>query len=217
MKKLVIFDLDGTLLNTIADLACATNHALTCCGFPTHETDEYCHFVGRGINNLFRSALPETERTDENVLRMRAAFLPYYNEHNAENSKPYEGITKVLEELHNAGLSLAVASNKYQQATEKLIRFFFPSISFCAVLGQREGVPIKPDPSIVHLILETAGVSASEALYVGDSGIDMQTAANAHVDSVGVTWGFRSAEELRANGAKQLAHTPDDILRIALS
>lgn len=215
MKKLAIFDLDGTLLDTVADLAHATNFALRQCGFPTHEVNEYYHFVGRGINNLFRSALPEESRTDENVLRMRAAFVPYYNEHNADNSHPYEGITEVLSSLHEAGFMLAVASNKYQQATERLIQRFFPAIPFCTVLGQREGFPMKPDPSIVYLIIEQAGVNVQDVLYIGDSGIDMQTAENAHVESIGVTWGFRSAEELRASGAKHLVHTPEQILSIA--
>ena len=216
MKKLVIFDLDGTLLDTVSDLAHATNHALTHCGFPAHDVNAYYHFVGRGIDNLFRAALPEKESTNENVLRMRAAFIPYYNEHNADYSKPYEGIPDLLNTLRRKGIRLAVASNKYQQATEKLIARFFPSISFDAVFGQREGFPMKPDPAIVNLIVGQAGVDTHDVLYVGDSGIDMQTAANAHVESIGVTWGFRSADELRENGAKHMANIPDDILPIAL-
>jgi phosphoglycolate phosphatase len=212
MKKLVIFDLDGTLLDTVMDLAAATNHALEKCGFATHPAEAYYNFVGRGINNLFRAALPEQERTDENVSRMHTFFIPYYNNHNTDRSHPYTGIHELLSTLTEKGIRLAVASNKYQQATEKLIRHFFPTIPFAVVLGQRDGFPLKPDPAIVDLICKKTGVQTNEVLYVGDSGIDMQTAVNACVESVGVTWGFRPVSELKASGANHLAEVPDDIL-----
>ena len=179
MKKLVIFDLDGTLLNTIADLAQSTNHALQALGYPTHDTSAYPFMVGNGINKLFERALPEGENTQENVLRVRAEFIPYYNLHNADLSRPYPGIPQLLDALQAKGIQIAVASNKYQEATTKLIAHYFPGIRFCAVLGQREGIPVKPDPAIVHDILKQAQVSPEEVLYVGDSGVDMQTARNA--------------------------------------
>lgn len=212
MKRLVIFDLDGTLLDTVADLASATNHALRECGFPVHDGAAYYNFVGRGINMLFRNALPESERTDENIARMRSFFLPYYNIHNTDESRPYEGIPQLLHILSERGVALAVASNKYQQATEKLIRHFFPDICFSLVLGQREGFPLKPDPAIVNVIREQTATEREATLYVGDSGIDMLTAAHAGVESVGVTWGFRPVSELTDNGACHLADTPDEIL-----
>ena len=168
--------------------------------------------MGRGINNLFRAALPEQERTDENVNWMRTFFIPYYNNHNTDRSHPYTGIPELLSTLAEKGIRLAVASNKYQQATEKLIRHFFPTIPFAVVLGQRDGFPLKPDPAIVDLICKKTGVQTNEVLYVGDSGIDMQTAANACVESVGVTWGFRPVSELTASGANHLAEVPNDIL-----
>ena len=127
MKKIVIFDLDGTLLNTIADLAAATNYALTQFGYPTHDTDAYRFFVGNGINKLFERALPESERTPENVLRIRSKFVPYYNLHNADLSRPYPGIEKLLAQLQEQHIQVAVASNKYQEATEKLTPHPFPS------------------------------------------------------------------------------------------
>ena len=130
MKKLVIFDLDGTLLNTIADLAQSTNYALAALGYPTHEEKEYNFMVGNGINKLFERALPEESRTEENVLRVRKEFVPYYDQHNADKSRPYPGITELLDELQAKGLQLAVASNKYQAATEKLIAHYFPNIRF---------------------------------------------------------------------------------------
>lgn len=216
-KKLVIFDLDGTLLDTVRDLAEATNHALECCGYPVHPSEAYYNFVGRGIYNLFRNALPAEARTEENVARMRSFFVPYYNAHNTHFSHPYAGIPQLLKVLEERGLLLAVASNKYQAATEKLIRHFFPDVRFSVVLGQRDGFPMKPDPAIVVLICQQTGVAPDEVLYVGDSGVDMQTAANAAVESVGVTWGFRPAGELRENGACHLANTPEEILTIVHS
>lgn len=198
MKKLVIFDLDGTLLNTIADLANSTNHALATLGYPTHETEAYPFMVGNGINKLFERALPEGERAEANVFRVRQAFLPYYDRHNADASRPYPGIPELLEKWRAEGLLLAVASNKYQAATEKLIAHYFPNISFVAVLGQRDGINVKPDPIIVEEILKIAAVAKEEVLYVGDSGVDMQTALRAGVTACGVTWGFRPRTELEA-------------------
>lgn len=213
-KKIIIFDLDGTLLDTVADLAGATNHALRTLGFEAHPVDAYYHFVGRGIMNLFRAALPEDSRDEETVSRMRDLFVPYYNAHNTDASHPYLGITALLEELQTKGITLAVASNKYQQATEKLIKHFFPTIHFAFILGQREGFPMKPDPAIVRLIIEQTGFHTDEVLYVGDSGIDMQTASNASVESIGVTWGFRPIDELTVNGACHIAYMPSDILSL---
>ncbi len=212
MKKIVIFDLDGTLLNTIADLATATNQALQHFGYPTHPIEAYRFFVGNGINKLFERALPEAERTEENVLRIRSQFIPYYNVHNADLSTPYPGIPELLGTLQEKKIHVAVASNKYQSATEKLIAHYFPSIHFDAVLGQREGVPIKPDPTIVNEILHITGTTTSDALYVGDSGVDMQTALHAGVDSLGVSWGFRPKTELEAHHPKAIINNPIEIL-----
>lgn len=215
-KRLAIFDLDGTLLNTIADLATATNQALDACGFPTHPIEAYPFFVGNGINKLFERALPAEARTEENVLRIRAHFLPYYDEHNADLSRPYPGIPQLLENLQAAGIQVAVASNKYHRATEKLIRHYFPTIRFAAILGQREGVPIKPHPQIVEDILALVPVSKEEVIYIGDSGVDMQTALNAGVESIGVTWGFRPREELLQYSPTHLADTAEEIENIIL-
>lgn len=214
MKQLAIFDLDGTLLNTVADLANATNQALSKCGYPTHPTDAYYQFVGNGINKLFARALPEESRGEEEVQRIRSLFVPYYDQHNADDSRPYDGIPELLEHLQDKGVKIAVASNKYQQATEKLVRHFFPTIDFVAIYGQREGVPIKPDPTIVNDILRETGISAIETIYIGDSGVDMQTASNANVESIGVTWGFRNEEELRTNGAAHIVHAANEIEKI---
>ena len=213
MKKLVIFDLDGTLLNTIADLAHSTNYALNKLGYPTHEIEKYNFMVGNGIDKLFERALPEEEKSKENVLRVRKEFVPYYDIHNADDSRPYPGIPELLSYLQDAGVQIAVASNKYQAATQKLVDHYFPEIHFTAVFGQREGVKVKPDPIIVSDILEVAKVAKEEVLYVGDSGVDMQTAVNSGVTSIGVTWGFRDREELLANGAQYIADEPYEIMK----
>ena len=216
MQKIrsVIFDLDGTLLNTISDLAHSTNHALEKNGFPGHPIEAYNFFIGNGINKLFERALPENEKTESNIVRLREVFLPYYDEHIMDYTEPYEGISDLLKTLQAKGFLLAVASNKYQSATEKLIKSFFPDISFAAILGQREGVPVKPDPSIVHDIFKITGMQPEETIYIGDSGVDMQTAANSGVASIGVTWGFRPREELEAAGAVFIAKNTSDVLKI---
>ena len=215
-KRLAIFDLDGTLLDTVADLANATNQALAQCGYPTHPTDAYYQFVGNGINKLFFRALPEEARTEENVMRIRSLFVPYYNEHNADDSRPYPGVSELLRTLQTQGIQVAVASNKYQQATAKLVGHFFPDIRFAAVYGQREGVAIKPDPAVVADILNDTGISRADTIYIGDSGVDMQTARNAEVESIGVSWGFRSVEELIDNGAEHIVHHAGEIAALIL-
>ena len=149
----IIFDLDGTLLNTIDDLGYACNYALEQTGYPTHLIADYPRMVGNGINNLIRRALPETEQTEENIQRVRAHFVPYYNAHNCDYTRPYEGIPELLATLKAQGHQLAVASNKYQAATEKIVGHFFPGI-FDVILGEREGIERKPNPQIVFDILD---------------------------------------------------------------
>ena len=212
MKKLIIFDLDGTLLDTIADLAVSTNHALTHLGHPTHEEKTIRTFVGNGINKLLERSLPESERTETNLMRMREYFIPYYDAHNADFSTPYPGIVALLETLQAKGMMIAVASNKYQEATEKLVKHYFPTIRFVEVLGQREGIPVKPDPGIVYDILKKANISQEDTLYVGDSGVDMQTALNAGVDAVGVSWGFRPRAELEDFCPKGIVNKAEELL-----
>lgn len=218
MKKLIIFDLDGTLLNTIADLANCTNHALSICNFPTHPTEAYNFFVGNGINKLFERALPEGEKTEDNIAKIRQLFIGHYNIHNTDYSSPYPGIILLLERLQEENKMIAVASNKYQEATSKLVRHYFPAIRFVSVLGQREGIPAKPAPNIVFETMLAAGITQkSEVLYVGDSGVDMQTAHNAEVTAVGVTWGFRPKEELLECKADHIVGKAEEVLQLALS
>lgn len=213
MKRLVVFDLDGTLINSIADLTVAVNQALVACGYPTHSEQECSMMVGNGVRKLFERALPEGERTEENVERIRELFIPFYDIHNADLSRPYEGVCELLAELQTRGIMMAVASNKYHSATQKLIAHYFPNIRFEVVLGHREGVPAKPHPQIVDDIIAHTGVLKEDILYVGDTSVDMQTAANAGVDVIGVSWGYRPREELAAHNPLALIDLPRQLLK----
>ena len=217
MKSLLIFDLDGTLLDTVADLAASTNHALKLCGFPTHESSAYKFFVGNGINKLFERSLPEGEKTTENIILIRQHFLEYYGAHNSDLTIPYPGIKDLLQQLQFAGIKLAVASNKYQKGTEYLIRHFFPEITFEAVFGQRENIAAKPDPTIVHDIMHKTNTTKKEdVLYIGDSGVDMLTAQNSGIEAVGVTWGFRPRTELEEFSPAYIVDHPGEILPLVI-
>ena len=214
MKSLVIFDLDGTLLNTIADLGEATNHAMAEMGYPEHPLSAYNMMVGNGIRRLIERALPEDARNDETVEAAREHFLLYYNRHIHDHTVPYPGIPELLRDLTERKVAVAVASNKFQEGVTTLITHFFPDIPWVAVMGNREGMPTKPDPSIVFNILADYPTPKSDVLYVGDSGVDMETARRACVDSCGVTWGFRTRQELETAGANEIVENPDDILPI---
>lgn len=216
MKKLVIFDLDGTLINSIEDLGQAANYALSKNGFPTHSLASYPFFVGNGVRNLIRKALPEENRNDTTIDSLLKDFKEYYDDHNVDSTKPYDGIMELLKQLQEQGVKLAVASNKYQKATEKIVSQLFPDIKFVSVQGQQDGVNVKPDPSIVFNILGVVLVPKAEVLYVGDSGVDMETARRACVDSVGVTWGFRSEKELNEYHADRIVHRASDIFDIVM-
>jgi phosphoglycolate phosphatase len=213
-KTLLIFDLDGTLLDTVADLAASTNYALRLCGFPVHESNAYHFFIGNGINKLFERAIPEGEKTQENIFKVRQYFLEHYGIHNTDLTKPYPGMVDLLLSLQNAGIKLAVASNKYQKGTEKLIQHFFSGINFVALFGQRENIPSKPDPTIVYDILDIAKTEKQNAIYIGDSGVDMLTAKNSGIEAVGVTWGFRPRTELEEYSPKYIVDNPSEILSI---
>ncbi len=214
MKSLVIFDLDGTLLNSIADLAHAANHALAVCGYPTHDLATYPFFVGNGVGRLLERVLPPENRDPESVAYIRNIFQEYYDKHLWDYTVPYPGIEDMLDNLASRGFKLAVASNKYQSATSALIGHFFPRLPFESVHGMRPGVPAKPDPSIVFDILRDVPTPKAEVTYVGDSGVDMETARRACVQSVGVSWGFRPVAELRQYYAENIISDPSELIRI---
>ena len=160
--------------------------------------------------------LPESRRNPEQVDRLRPHFFKYYGEHMADDTVPYPGIPELLQQLTQRGVKIAVASNKYQEAVEKLIGKYFPDLPWAAVEGQKEGVPVKPDPSIVFDILGKCPTPKEEVLYVGDSGIDMETARRACVESAGVTWGFRPVSELRECLADNIVETTGQLLRLTV-
>lgn len=210
---IIIFDLDGTLLNTIDDLGYACNYALEKTGYPTYPISAYLAKVGNGINNLIRRALPEAERTEENIRRVRAYFVPYYNDHNCDYTRPYDGMPEVLKQLKAQGHQLAVASNKYQAATEKIVNHFFPDL-FDVILGEREGVERKPNPQIVLDILSTLNIQHSTLLYLGDSLVDFETAKNAGVPFVACSWGFVKREQLLEAGIRCIVDQPKEIITL---
>ena len=212
------FDLDGTLLNTIEDLGQAANYALERNGYATHSMASYPYFVGNGVRRLMNRVLPEDARDDETVDRVLGDFLDYYDVHCTDYTKPYNGMPELLQDLRDMGVNvsvaMAVASNKHQRAVDKIIPLFYPDINFVAIEGHREGVNVKPDTSVVFAILAKAQVAKADTLYVGDSGVDMEMARRACIDSVGVTWGFRNKKELVEYYADTIVNNPIDILNV---
>ena len=220
---IIIFDLDGTLINTISDLGQACNHALAACGFPTHKIEDYPRLVGNGVNKLIERALPQEHRNEETVLRLREYFVPYYDEHNCDFTRPYDGIPELLEALKRKGDEamrrtgerwfLAVASNKYQAATEKIVAQLFPGV-FDIVLGERVGVERKPHPQIVYDIFSTLNTKHStlNCLYIGDSLVDAETARAAGATLVLCTWGFGTREQMEGAKPDYLVNHPLEVL-----
>lgn len=212
MKHAVIFDLDGTLLNTLGDLRAATNHALEVRGLPPHSMEEIRQFIGNGIRLLIRRAMPEGTPEAE-IDAALDDFKAYYAAHIHDRTVPYDGIPQLLTALRKRGIQVAVLSNKIDSASQQLIEYFFPGKTD-VVFGEHVGVPRKPDPTSCRMVMQQLGVQPEQVLYVGDSGTDMQTAKNAGLYAVGVTWGFRSKEVLLKYGADVLVHRPEQILQI---
>lgn len=212
MKQLAIFDLDGTLLNTIADLGEATNVALSRGGFPAHPLEAYPMMVGNGVRRLITRALPPEQASDATVDELLDYFREYYDAHLWDHTEPYPGITDLLANLRRRGIAVAVASNKYESAVKRLIGHFFPDIDFAAVCGQTTGIPVKPDPSIVFRILSEHPCPKADVIYIGDSAVDIETARRAGVMSVGVSWGFRPVRELTKAYADVIVSSTDDLL-----
>ena len=206
--KIAILDLDGTLLNTIGDLAASVDYVMRSRNLPEHTDAEYRQMVGGGIKRLVERALPEALAADEAYVdECVTQFRRYYVDNIDRHTIPYEGMHNLLHRLRSEGVQVAVASNKFQHGTDRLVTKFFGDVDFVAIEGNREGAPLKPDPQIVNNILAKAGLERCDAVMIGDSGIDIRTAAAAGIDAIGVAWGFRFAEELYEAGATKVVTT----------
>jgi len=207
-----MLDLDGTLLDSIDDIANSMNNILTAHGYPAQSTTQYKQFVGHGARKLLGRALPPDHGlSEETIGEMLEAFRGYYAHHNMDMTKPYDGIPELLRYMADAGIHLAVVSNKPQKSTEPLMKAFFADIEFVAVYGDLAGRPLKPDPYLAHELFKMTGVTPDQAVMIGDAEPDIIFAKNASVFSIGVLWGFRSREELEAAGPGAIVEHPDQI------
>ncbi len=214
MKKLILWDLDGTLIDTLEDLAAAVDFALERQGLPLHTLEEYGKMVGHGVRNLVKQALPPALQGDEAFVdQVLADFKEYYSAHIDVHTRPYPGMQELLGDLQAAGARMAVTSNKFQEGTERLIREFFPATQFVAILGNRPGFPLKPSPEIVEEVLRKAGVKREDAILVGDSPTDMRTAAGGGIDALAVSWGYRTAQELAGN---RMVYSVDELRKFLM-
>lgn len=211
MYNTFIFDLDGTLLNTLDDLAASVNYALRTHGMPERTLDEVRSFVGNGVRLLMERAIPEgtdNPRFEETF----ATFRQYYMDHSLDKTRPYEGIPEMIHALKQRGCRLAVVSNKFYAATQELIRHFFPEITVAIGEYESEGIRKKPAPDTVFEALRQLGVGKENAVYVGDSDVDLQTAHNSGLPCISVLWGFRDRDFLLAHGATTFISQPKELL-----
>jgi len=212
--RAVLFDLDGTLLNTLKDIADSVNAVLARSGFPQHPVNAYRYFVGDGMENLARRVLPPDRRDPETVARTRAAIDVEYTQHEADTTRPYPGVPELLSALTRRGVKMAVLSNKPDHSVQSTVTALLGDWRFDVVLGARPSVPIKPDPSGALEIAARLSIPPAQFLYLGDTGTDMKTAVAAGMYPVGALWGFRTADELLAAGAKTLVRYPADLLKL---
>ena len=215
MYKAVIFDLDGTLLDTLEDLALSSNHVLHYHGKDALKIEKYNELVGEGANSLLEKILPHLDK--EGIKNARVMFEKHYATQFDKNTKVYEGISKVLTFFQTRGYKMAVLSNKPNNFTKKCVLKYLINWNFELVYGIREGVPKKPNPQGATEILKELNVSPKECLYIGDTKTDMITASRANITSIGVLWGFRDKKELVENGANYIAEIPSDIIKLVSS
>lgn len=212
MIKTILFDLDGTLLNTIDDLTDAANWVCTQNGWPTFTVEQFKLMVGNGIPKLVERFSPAEARSPERLAATLAQFSARYDAHKQDKTAPYAGVIELVDALRSEGIQTAVFSNKADAFCGKIIEHYFGAGRFAAVRGSVDGVPTKPDPAGLYALMAAIGASPDATLFVGDSDVDILTGHNAHLPAMGVLWGFRTEQELLAAGADALAHTPADIL-----
>lgn len=215
MYRTVIFDLDGTLLNSIGDLAAAANYVCRQNRWPEHTEEEIMGMVGHGIPNLVRQFSPADARSTLMVLNTTSQFNQYYGCHNMELTRPYAGMAELLQQLKAAGAQLAVCSNKADNFSRAIVEHYYPGV-FDLVRGNLNGMPVKPDPTVVREIMRDLDASYLSAMMVGDSSVDIQTGHNAGIKACGVTWGFRSRENLVEAAADAIADTPAELGKLLL-
>ena len=211
--KAGIFDLDGTLIDSINDIAYAMNYALSSNGLPTHEASAYNYFAGDGVHNLTNRVMPPGSSL-ELIEKVKAEYIAYYSANSSNRTKPYDGVIEMLRAFNEKNLPIAVLSNKSHLNTNFVVAHYFPGITFAAVVGAREGIPIKPDPTGALEIAKVIQIEPENILYLGDTSTDMQTAVNANMIAAGALWGFRKADELTRFGAKFLVEKPIDVLKL---
>jgi len=212
--KAVIFDLDGTLLDTLEDIALSMNSVLIKAGFSAHPVAAYRGFIGEGITRLAHQVLPAGQRDERTIEQTVAGMLAEYGKHWADHTRPYPGIPDVLDVLTRRGIRMAVLSNKMDRFAKEMVAALLNTWEFAEVLGAHAALPAKPDPAGAHLIAQRLGIEEQAFLYLGDSHIDMQTAHNAGMVPVGALWGFQSADALRAAGARELLQEPAELLNL---
>ncbi len=210
--KAILFDLDGTLVNTLEDLAYGVNLCLEKRGMPTHPTEAFNYFAGNGIPVMVRRAMPEGT-ADELADELTSEFLSYYAEHYADRSYAYDGIIPLVARLKAAGYLTAVITNKADEVAKTVVDKCCPA-EFDAILGKRDGIPSKPDPTAAFMVMRQLGVQPSECVFVGDTGTDIKTGVNCGAFPVGVLWGFREQKELEENGAREIIAHPEELLPI---
>lgn len=215
MRKLAFFDMDGTLLDTLSDIAAACNYALAEGGFPAHEVEEYKAFVGHGPIYLVENALPADARDEAVIVLTRRIFEEYYSEHSMDLTKPYGGAADMLKTVRSAGLKTVIYSNKPHASVAPLAELFFGGLYDYAV-GFRDGIPPKPEPDTGLEILRRFDVAAGDSAYIGDSDVDMQTAKNIGAYAIGVTWGFRTKNDLINGGADIIIDKMSELAKIVI-
>lgn len=207
--KLAIFDMDGTILSTLDDLANGVDYALRENGLPARSKQETRAALGRGVRFLIEQSVPDG-LSDVEISKVEEDFLKYYKVHSMDNTRPYDGIVELIKEVRESGIKTAVVSNKIDSAVKELCANFFEG-AFDVAYGERPGIPRKPDPKPINAIIDEFRLSKNEVVYIGDSEVDLLTANNAKIDHIIVTWGFRDREFLEQNGAKNLVESMDKL------
>ena len=214
MKKLVLFDLDGTLVNTLFDLADSCNYTMEHYGFPTHDIEKYKYFIGDGMPKLIENIMPKDKYTETLHSECLAFFKKRYSEHYMDKSCVYDGVKELVSELKNRGFKIGVLSNKAHEMTSVIVEELFGKDFFDVVYGKVEGYPAKPDPTLGLKVIKDLGLTPDDTVFIGDSGNDAKISVNLNCIGIGVLWGFRDEKELRDGGAEYIVNKPSEILNI---